>query len=143
MGLVLPSRCALLDWLLKPLNLLQPKSSTKIDGNNQYVPAALLTPLKLFMSIFFSLYFIYHPSISFYDLNPLLFSIPSLFPSVPLLVILHSSAHLQAEQASLSHVVDLLSLIFLTAIWAVCPRDSLALLGQWVQDQLSQVRPIS
>lgn len=46
----------------------------------------------------------------------------------------------QAEQASLSHVVDLLSLILLTAIWAVCPRDSLALLGQWVQEKLSQVR---
>ncbi|XP_071343101.1 metalloendopeptidase OMA1, mitochondrial isoform X2 [Trachinotus anak] len=53
---------------------------------------------------------------------------------------------LPAEQASLSHVVDLLSLILLTAIWAVCPRDSLALLGQWVQDKLTQLmfsRPYS
>lgn len=55
MGLVLPSRCALLDWQLKPLNLLQRKSSTKIDGNNQYVPTALFTSQKLFASIFFSL----------------------------------------------------------------------------------------
>ncbi|AWP11277.1 putative metalloendopeptidase OMA1 mitochondrial [Scophthalmus maximus] len=53
---------------------------------------------------------------------------------------------LPAEQASLSHVVDLLSLILLTAIWALCPRDSLALLGQWAQDKLTQLmfsRPYS
>lgn len=49
----------------------------------------------------------------------------------------------QAEQASLSHVVDLLSLILLTAIWAVCPRDSLALLGQWAQGKLTQVMHLS
>ncbi|XP_051233160.1 metalloendopeptidase OMA1, mitochondrial [Dicentrarchus labrax] len=62
----------------------------------------------------------------------------------------HEMAHAilghSAEQASLSHVVDLLSLILLTAIWALCPRDSLALLGQWVQDKLSQLmfsRPFS
>lgn len=62
----------------------------------------------------------------------------------------HEMAHAllghAAEQASLSHLVDLLSLILLTAIWAVCPRDSLALLGQWVQDKLSQLmfsRPFS
>lgn len=62
----------------------------------------------------------------------------------------HEMAHAilghSAEQASLSHVVDLLSLILLTAIWAVCPRDSLALLGHWVQDKLSQLmfsRPYS
>ncbi|XP_070765610.1 metalloendopeptidase OMA1, mitochondrial [Enoplosus armatus] len=62
----------------------------------------------------------------------------------------HEMAHAllghSAEQASLSHVVDLLSLILLTAIWAVCPRDSLALLGQWVQNKLSQLmfsRPYS
>ncbi|XP_026161283.1 metalloendopeptidase OMA1, mitochondrial [Mastacembelus armatus] len=62
----------------------------------------------------------------------------------------HEMAHAilghSAEQASLSHVVDLLSLILLTAIWAVCPRDSLALLGQWVQDKLTQMmfsRPYS
>ncbi|KAM9358023.1 metalloendopeptidase OMA1, mitochondrial [Symphorus nematophorus] len=62
----------------------------------------------------------------------------------------HEMAHAilghSAEQASLSHVMDLLSLIVLTAIWAMCPRDSLALLGQWVQDKLSQLmfsRPYS
>lgn len=62
----------------------------------------------------------------------------------------HEMAHAllghSAEQASLSHVIDLLSLILLTAIWAVCPRDSLAVLGQWVQDKLSQLmfsRPFS
>lgn len=55
MGLVLPSRCALLDWLLKPLNLLQRKSSTQIDGNNQYVPAALFTFQKPCTSVILSL----------------------------------------------------------------------------------------
>ncbi|XP_064189605.1 metalloendopeptidase OMA1, mitochondrial [Anguilla rostrata] len=52
----------------------------------------------------------------------------------------HEMAHAlighSAEQASLSHVVDLLSLLFLTAIWAVCPQDSLAALGHWVQGKL-------
>ncbi|CAK6974851.1 metalloendopeptidase OMA1%2C mitochondrial [Scomber scombrus] len=58
------------------------------------------------------------------------------------IVLGHEMAHAilghSAEQASLSHVVDLLSVVLLTAIWAVCPRDSLALLGQWVQDKLTQ-----
>ncbi|KAA0708803.1 Metalloendopeptidase OMA1, mitochondrial [Triplophysa tibetana] len=51
-----------------------------------------------------------------------------------------------AEQASLSHVVELLSLILLTAIWAICPRDSLAVLGHWIQSKLVQFtfdRPFS
>ncbi|KAM3876109.1 metalloendopeptidase OMA1, mitochondrial [Diretmus argenteus] len=62
----------------------------------------------------------------------------------------HEMAHAvmghSAEQASLSHVVDLLSVILLTAIWAVCPRDSLAVLGQWIQNKLVQLmfsRPYS
>lgn len=66
------------------------------------------------------------------------------------IVLGHEMAHAllghSAEQASLSHVVDLLSLILLTAIWAICPRDSLALLGQWVQGKLTQLmfsRPYS
>ncbi|XP_069006687.1 metalloendopeptidase OMA1, mitochondrial isoform X1 [Embiotoca jacksoni] len=66
------------------------------------------------------------------------------------IVLGHEMAHAllghSAEQASLSHVVDLLSLILLTAIWAMCPRDSLALLGQWVQDKLKELmfsRPYS
>ncbi|XP_062858566.1 metalloendopeptidase OMA1, mitochondrial [Trichomycterus rosablanca] len=51
-----------------------------------------------------------------------------------------------AEQASLSHMVDLLSIFLLTMIWAVCPRDSLAVLGHWVQGRLVQFmfdRPFS
>ena len=141
MGSVLPSRCALSDWLLKPLNLLQRKSSTKIDGNNQYVPAALFTSAKLFTSIFLSLS---HYLLFFFFLNPdPLLSSSLLFPLCYLLLVIpHPSALLpQAEQASLSHVMDLLSLIVLTAIWAMCPQDSLALLGQWVQGKLCQVRP--
>lgn len=67
MGLVLLSRCALLDWLLKPLNLLQRKSSTKIDGNNQYVPADLFTSQKLFTFIIPSLS---HSYLFFSYLNP-------------------------------------------------------------------------
>lgn len=66
------------------------------------------------------------------------------------IVLGHEMAHAllghSAEQASLSHVVDLLSVILLTAIWAICPRDSLALLGQWVQEKLTQLmfsRPYS
>ncbi|MGH0127169.1 UNVERIFIED_CONTAM: hypothetical protein FKN15_071578 [Acipenser sinensis] len=54
----------------------------------------------------------------------------------------HEMAHAiighTAEQASLVHFVDFLSLILLTAIWAICPRDSLAIVGQWVQSKLSQ-----
>lgn len=138
MGLVLPSRCALLAWLFKPLNLFEHKSSTKIAENNQYAPAALFTSQKLFPSIIPSLanshlFFYPYPWLSsflpFSPLSPCPCDPTSLSP-LP-----------QAEQASLSHVVDLLSLILLTAIWAVCPRDSLALLGQWVQGKLSQVRP--
>ncbi|KAL1254529.1 hypothetical protein QQF64_016758 [Cirrhinus molitorella] len=62
----------------------------------------------------------------------------------------HEMAHAlighAAEQASLSHVVELFSLILLTAIWAICPRDSLAVLGQWIQGKLVQFlfdRPFS
>ncbi|XP_077439154.1 metalloendopeptidase OMA1, mitochondrial [Vanacampus margaritifer] len=66
------------------------------------------------------------------------------------IVLGHEMAHAllghAAEQASLSHVVDLLSVVLLAAIWTVCPRDSLALLGQWVQEKLTQLmfnRPYS
>ncbi|XP_053710352.1 metalloendopeptidase OMA1, mitochondrial [Synchiropus splendidus] len=62
----------------------------------------------------------------------------------------HEMAHAllghSAEQASLSHILDLLSILLLTAIWAVCPRDSLALLGQWAQGRLTELifnRPYS
>ena len=37
------------------------------------------------------------------------------------------------------HLLDFLGLIFLTMIWAICPRDSLALLGQWIQSKLQEV----
>ncbi|KAJ3600046.1 hypothetical protein NHX12_033998, partial [Muraenolepis orangiensis] len=51
----------------------------------------------------------------------------------------HEMAHaILGHSASLSHVVDFLSLILLTSIWAVCPRDSMAVLGHWVQGKLVQ-----
>ncbi|XP_034035101.1 metalloendopeptidase OMA1, mitochondrial [Thalassophryne amazonica] len=134
MRCVLPTRCALSDWLLKPLNLILCKSSMKIDENNQYVPAASFNSQKL--CAFFASY----PTFSF-------FRTPISFSYSPAL-----SSHIlpgplfQAEKASFSHAVDMLSLILLTAIWAVCPRDSLALLVQWVQDKLVQLtfdRPYS
>ncbi|XP_058159490.1 metalloendopeptidase OMA1, mitochondrial isoform X1 [Dasypus novemcinctus] len=43
-----------------------------------------------------------------------------------------------AEKSSLVHLLDFLGLIFLTMIWAICPRDSLALLGQWIQAKLQE-----
>ncbi|XP_040326333.1 metalloendopeptidase OMA1, mitochondrial isoform X3 [Herpailurus yagouaroundi] len=43
-----------------------------------------------------------------------------------------------AEKASLVHLLDFLGMIFLTMIWAVCPRDSFALLGQWIQSKLQE-----
>uniref|UniRef100_A0A803W5T4 Metalloendopeptidase OMA1, mitochondrial n=1 Tax=Ficedula albicollis TaxID=59894 RepID=A0A803W5T4_FICAL len=45
---------------------------------------------------------------------------------------------LPAEKASLVHFLDFLSLIFLTMIWAICPRDSLAVFGQWIQSKLQE-----
>ncbi|XP_067893321.1 metalloendopeptidase OMA1, mitochondrial [Heterodontus francisci] len=43
-----------------------------------------------------------------------------------------------AEHASIIQLLDFVSLVFLTLIWAVFPRDSLALLGQWIQSKLIQ-----
>ncbi|XP_068949585.1 metalloendopeptidase OMA1, mitochondrial-like isoform X4 [Petaurus breviceps papuanus] len=43
-----------------------------------------------------------------------------------------------AEKASMVHLWDFLGLIFLVMIWAVCPRDSLAILGQWIQSKLKE-----
>lgn len=50
-----------------------------------------------------------------------------------------------AEKASLVHLLDFLGMIFLTMIWAICPRDSLAVLGQWIQSKLQEMfdRPYS
>lgn len=99
------------------------------------------SPPKNFMPLLFP----HYPILTFFFFLTSILDFPHffLFPLCHLLLVIpHPPAPLpQAEQASLSHVVDLLSLILLTAIWAVCPRDSLALLGQWVQDKLSQVRP--
>ncbi|KFP79053.1 hypothetical protein N310_11397, partial [Acanthisitta chloris] len=54
----------------------------------------------------------------------------------------HEIAHAVLEhavkKASLVHFVDFLSLIFLTMIWAICPRDSLAVVGQWIQSKLQE-----
>ncbi|XP_066482447.1 metalloendopeptidase OMA1, mitochondrial [Tiliqua scincoides] len=62
----------------------------------------------------------------------------------------HEMAHAilghAAEKASLVHFVDFLSLILLTMIWAVCPRDSLAILGQWIHSKFQELlfdRPYS
>uniref|UniRef100_A0A8C8ZDI4 Metalloendopeptidase OMA1, mitochondrial n=1 Tax=Prolemur simus TaxID=1328070 RepID=A0A8C8ZDI4_PROSS len=43
-----------------------------------------------------------------------------------------------AEKASLVHLLDFLGMIFLIMIWAICPRDSLAILGQWIQSKLQE-----
>uniref|UniRef100_A0A8I3WFP2 Metalloendopeptidase OMA1, mitochondrial n=1 Tax=Callithrix jacchus TaxID=9483 RepID=A0A8I3WFP2_CALJA len=45
---------------------------------------------------------------------------------------------LPAEKAGMVHLLDFLGMIFLTMIWAICPRDSLALLGQWIQSKLQE-----
>uniref|UniRef100_A0A3B5LHH7 Metalloendopeptidase OMA1, mitochondrial n=1 Tax=Xiphophorus couchianus TaxID=32473 RepID=A0A3B5LHH7_9TELE len=59
-----------------------------------------------------------------------------------MIVLGHEMAHAildhSAEQASLSHVVDLLSLIVVTAIWALCPGDILAVVGGWAKDKLTE-----
>ncbi|XP_072430314.1 metalloendopeptidase OMA1, mitochondrial isoform X2 [Chiloscyllium punctatum] len=41
-----------------------------------------------------------------------------------------------AEHASIIQLLDFVSLVFLTLIWAVFPRDGLAALGQWIQNKL-------
>ncbi|XP_013883286.1 metalloendopeptidase OMA1, mitochondrial [Austrofundulus limnaeus] len=60
-----------------------------------------------------------------------------------MIVLGHEMAHAilqhSAEQASLSHVVDLLSLLVVTAIWVLCPADSLAVLGGWAKDKLTEL----
>ncbi|XP_056388927.1 metalloendopeptidase OMA1, mitochondrial isoform X2 [Hyla sarda] len=60
-----------------------------------------------------------------------------------LIIILgHELAHAilehTAEKASVSHFLDFLLLISLVMIWAVCPMDSLAILGQWIQSRLRE-----
>ncbi|XP_053928921.1 metalloendopeptidase OMA1, mitochondrial isoform X2 [Cuculus canorus] len=57
-------------------------------------------------------------------------------------ILAHEIAHAvlehAAEKASLVHLLDFLSLIFLTMIWAICPRDSLAVFGQLIQSKLKE-----
>ncbi|XP_003411205.1 metalloendopeptidase OMA1, mitochondrial isoform X1 [Loxodonta africana] len=60
--------------------------------------------------------------------------------------IAHAVLEHAAEKASFVHLLDFLGLIFLTMIWAICPRDSLAVLGQWIQSKLQEfmfARPYS
>ncbi|XP_030311324.1 metalloendopeptidase OMA1, mitochondrial [Calypte anna] len=52
--------------------------------------------------------------------------------------IAHAVLEHAAEKASMVHFLDFLSLIFLTMIWAICPRDSLAIVGQWIQSKLKE-----
>uniref|UniRef100_A0A670Y0V4 Metalloendopeptidase OMA1, mitochondrial n=1 Tax=Pseudonaja textilis TaxID=8673 RepID=A0A670Y0V4_PSETE len=55
----------------------------------------------------------------------------------------HEIAHVilghAAEKASLMHFLDFFSLILLTMIWAVSPRDSLAVIGQWIQSRFQEL----
>ncbi|KFQ22020.1 hypothetical protein N331_12622, partial [Merops nubicus] len=54
----------------------------------------------------------------------------------------HEIAHAVLEHAvkkvGMVHLLDFVSLIFLTLIWAICPRDSWAVLGQWIQSKLKE-----
>ncbi|KAM4640623.1 metalloendopeptidase OMA1, mitochondrial [Discoglossus pictus] len=58
----------------------------------------------------------------------------------------HALLEHTAEMDSVNHFLDFLFLISLTLIWAVCPMDSLAIVGQWVQSKLKEImfnRPYS
>uniref|UniRef100_A0ABM5G812 Metalloendopeptidase OMA1, mitochondrial n=1 Tax=Pogona vitticeps TaxID=103695 RepID=A0ABM5G812_9SAUR len=62
----------------------------------------------------------------------------------------HEMAHAvlghAAEKGSVEHILDFLSLILLTMIWALCPRDSLAIISQWIQARFQELlfnRPYS
>ncbi|MEE6495030.1 hypothetical protein FKM82_001933 [Ascaphus truei] len=50
----------------------------------------------------------------------------------------HAVLEHMAEKASVSHVLDFLFLISLAMIWAICPLDSLAIVGQWIQSKLKK-----
>ncbi|XP_042675477.1 metalloendopeptidase OMA1, mitochondrial, partial [Centrocercus urophasianus] len=52
--------------------------------------------------------------------------------------IAHAVLEHAIEKASLVHFVDFLSLIFLTMIWAICPHDILAVVGQRIQSKLQE-----
>ncbi|XP_018413380.1 PREDICTED: metalloendopeptidase OMA1, mitochondrial [Nanorana parkeri] len=55
-------------------------------------------------------------------------------------ILCHEMAHAildhTAEKASVSHLLDFLFLVSLVMIWAICPMDSLAVVGQWIQSKL-------
>ncbi|XP_073400678.1 metalloendopeptidase OMA1, mitochondrial isoform X3 [Dendrobates tinctorius] len=58
----------------------------------------------------------------------------------------HAILEHTAEKASISHFLDFLFLLSLVMIWAICPMDSIAILGQWVQSRLREylfLRPYS
>ncbi|XP_077641457.1 metalloendopeptidase OMA1, mitochondrial isoform X2 [Lonchura striata] len=82
-----------------------------------------------------------------YDMNGQVFVFTGLLDAVSdvhqlSFILGHEIAHAvlehAAEKASLVHFLDFLSLIFLTMIWAICPRDSLAVVGQWIQSKLQE-----
>lgn len=52
--------------------------------------------------------------------------------------IAHAVLEHAIEKASLVHFLDFLSLIFLTMIWAICPHDILAVVGQRIQSKLQE-----
>uniref|UniRef100_A0A8C5QZ11 Metalloendopeptidase OMA1, mitochondrial n=1 Tax=Leptobrachium leishanense TaxID=445787 RepID=A0A8C5QZ11_9ANUR len=65
-------------------------------------------------------------------------------------ILSHELAHVlldhTAEMASVNHFLDFFLLITLTMIWALCPADSLAIVGQWIQSKLKEYifdRPFS
>ncbi|XP_030044443.1 metalloendopeptidase OMA1, mitochondrial-like isoform X1 [Microcaecilia unicolor] len=52
--------------------------------------------------------------------------------------IAHAVLEHTAEKGSVAHLLDFLLLISLMMIWAICPMDSLAILGQWIQSKLKE-----
>ncbi|XP_032811326.1 metalloendopeptidase OMA1, mitochondrial isoform X3 [Petromyzon marinus] len=59
------------------------------------------------------------------------------------IVLGHEMAHAvlghAAEKASFLHFIDVFSLVFITIIWAVLPRDWLSALGHWAHSQAMQL----
>ncbi|CAI9583492.1 unnamed protein product [Staurois parvus] len=57
-------------------------------------------------------------------------------------ILSHEIAHAildhTAEKVSVSHLLDFLFMISLVMIWAICPMDSLAVLGHWIQSKLQE-----
>ncbi|XP_029474222.1 metalloendopeptidase OMA1, mitochondrial isoform X2 [Rhinatrema bivittatum] len=52
--------------------------------------------------------------------------------------IAHAVLEHVVEQGSVTHLLDFLLLISLIMIWAICPLDSLAIVGQWIQSKLKE-----